>query len=130
MGNDSERALRKKISPGPYGHTHNNFLQQLLEHGIVGFSAFIFLFGSILWVAFRDFGYYKARGERSLSIVSAASFSAISGFLTAGLFEFNFGTSYVLMPVLTYVGFTVALDTRRKERELNLSGNTSQVVQS
>ncbi len=77
-------------------HLHSTPLQILAERGILGLSAWLWI-----WVAFfvragrlwRRLGPDQAR-ERGLV---AGSLAAIVGFLVAGLSEFNFGDSEVVL---------------------------------
>jgi len=84
-------ALKKTTS-----HVHNTPLQILVERGLLGLAAWLWI-----WVAFfthagrllRRLGSDQQR-ERGLV---AGSLAAIVGFLVAGLSEFNFGDSEVVM---------------------------------
>lgn len=86
------------------GNVHNTPLQIAVEHGLLGLGAWLWI-----WVAFARRGLHlfrrlppEALRERRLL---AGSLAAVAGFLMAGLFEYNFGDSEVLM--LIY--FTMAL---------------------
>ncbi len=78
------------------GHVHNTPLQILVERGLLGLAAWV-----AIWIAFytravgllRRFGAASAR-ERTLV---AGSLAAITGFLVAGLSEYNFGDAEVVM---------------------------------
>jgi O-antigen ligase len=78
------------------GHVHNTPLQMLVERGVLGLAAWLWI-----WVAFfaRAVGLLRrlpgeAASERALLVGSMA---AIVGFLVAGLSEYNFGDSEVAM---------------------------------
>ena len=78
------------------GHVHNTPLQILVERGVLGLAAWLGI-----WAAFfaRAVGLLRrlpagAQRERSLVVGSLA---AIVGFLAAGLSEYNFGDSEVVM---------------------------------
>jgi O-antigen ligase len=78
------------------GHVHNAPLQILVERGVLGLAAWLWL-----WVAFFRHGMGVLRRlpedsvrERALVIGSTA---AIVGFLVGGLSEYNFGDSEVVM---------------------------------
>lgn len=69
-------------------HAHNNILQILAEQGMIGFSAFSYLFGVILkrgWQSMR-------RG----SFWGYMLFFSTLGLLLQGLTEFNFGNAAVI----------------------------------
>ena len=78
------------------GHVHNTPLQILVERGVLGLAAWLWI-----WAAFiaRVIGLLRrlpddAARERALVVGSLA---AIVGFLVAGLSEYNFGDSEVVM---------------------------------
>ena len=78
------------------GHVHNTPLQILVERGVLGLAAWLWL-----WVAFYADAIRRLRrlpaeavAERGLIIGAIA---AITGFLLGGLSEYNFGDSEVAM---------------------------------
>jgi len=78
------------------GHVHNTPLQILVERGVLGLAAWVWI-----WAAFYARGIRllrrlpsEARQERALV---AGSLAAITGFLIAGLSEYTFGDSEVVM---------------------------------
>jgi O-antigen ligase len=78
------------------GHVHNTPLQILVERGVLGLAAWL-----AIWAVFftRCIGLLRrlpseAAAERALVVGSLA---AIVGFLVAGLSEYNFGDSEVVM---------------------------------
>lgn len=78
------------------GHVHNTPLQILVERGGLGLAAWL-----AIWLAFyrRAVGLLRRldpsrAGERALV---AGSLAAVTGFLVAGLSEYNFGDSEVVM---------------------------------
>jgi putative inorganic carbon (HCO3(-)) transporter len=78
------------------GHLHNTPLQILVERGIVGLGAWL-----AIWVAFyaRAIPLLRrlpATASRERALV-AGGLTAVSGFLVAGLWEYNFGDSEVVM---------------------------------
>jgi len=78
------------------GHLHNTPLQILVERGIPGLAAFL-----AIWIAF----YWRAiallrrldSGRILERAVVAGSMAAVTGFLVAGLSEYSFGDSEVVM---------------------------------
>ena len=77
-------------------HLHNTPLQILAERGVLGLAAWVWI-----WVAFfvragRLLGRLGPDQGRERGLV-AGSLAAIVGFLVAGLSEFNFGDSEVVM---------------------------------
>lgn len=90
------RYANPKSSGKPRGHLHNNLAQLAVERGAFALAAWVWF-----WI-----GYFRAvtRGLRDSGGGSFASrFRALSGvavaagFLSAGMFEYNFGDSEVVM---------------------------------
>jgi O-antigen ligase len=86
-----EEALKKRT-----GHVHNTPLQILVERGVLGLAAWLWL-----WIAFYSHAIRRLRqlpaeavAERALIVGGIA---AITGFLIGGLSEYNFGDSEVVM---------------------------------
>jgi len=80
------------------GHVHNTPLQIAVERGILGLGAWLWL-----WIAFagRTLDLWRRlprTAERERRLLTG-SMAAVAGFLTAGLFEYNFGDSEVVMLV-------------------------------
>jgi len=80
------------------GHVHNTPLQLLVERGVLGLAAWL-----AIWIAFyrRAIGTLRALDQsrtRARALV-AGSIAAVTGFLVAGLSEYNFGDSEVVMVV-------------------------------
>jgi O-antigen ligase len=78
------------------GHLHNTPLQILVERGIVGLGAWL-----AIWVVFyaRAIPLLRrlpATASRERALV-AGGLAAVTGFLVAGLWEYNFGDSEVVM---------------------------------
>ena len=102
----TEEALRRSTS-----HLHDTPLQIVVERGIPGLAAWI-----AIWVAFfaragRTLYRIPAGDEESRGLV-LGSMAAIAAFLVAGLFEYNFGDTEVLLVALALMAlpFVVARD--------------------
>lgn len=78
------------------GHLHNSALQILVELGVAGLLAWLWIWAAFFTEAVRLFRRLPAAaiGERALV---AGSIAAITGFLVAGTAEHNFGDSEVVM---------------------------------
>ena len=79
-----------------YGHLHNNIVQIAAERGLLCLAAFLWLIFEIyadLWRMLKT-----ATSESRWTILSAIA--AVTGFLIAGFFEYNFGDSEVLLLLL------------------------------
>lgn len=72
-------------------HLHNNFLQVLGERGIIGLLALVLAFGSVIVLLVKKI---KATEGKEKMYPLAVLF-VFTGFLVAGLFEYNFGDSEV-----------------------------------
>jgi O-antigen ligase len=91
-----------KINP----HLHNNFLQIAAERGLPALAIWIWFLVALvrdLWTRFRA----AAPVDRFLA---AGALAAVAALLTAGLFEYNFGDSEVLMLFLILVTLPAAAD--------------------
>jgi O-antigen ligase len=78
------------------GHVHSTPLQILVERGVLGLATWVWI-----WAAFYVRGIRLLRGlpseARQERTLVAGSLAAITGFLIAGLSEYNFGDSEVVM---------------------------------
>jgi O-antigen ligase len=80
------------------GHLHNNFIQIAAERGLIGVACWLWI-----WVAFYRQTWKTARGlgpgnPRGTALV-VGSLASVTGFHVAGLFEYTFGDSEVIMLV-------------------------------
>jgi O-antigen ligase len=92
----------------PRGHLHNTPLQILVERGLVGLLAWASIFVAFFWHVGRFLA--RARRARSTSeAVVAGSLAAVAGFLVAGLTEYNFGDSEVVLVLYTVMAVPFAL---------------------
>ncbi|WP_040682885.1 O-antigen ligase family protein [Thermosinus carboxydivorans] len=93
-GNYGDLYQIKYISPQaqePFQrHAHNNFFQVLAEYGLIGFIAFSYMFGYILFNA-----YVKLRDNQN-NIWALAAILVTLGLLVQGLTEYNFGHSVIM----------------------------------
>ena len=84
-------------------HLHNDFLQIAAERGLPALALWLWFVVALLrglWTRFKA-------GQRELAATALATVIAL---LTAGLFEYNFGDSEVLMLFLTIVTLPAAAD--------------------
>lgn len=93
------------------GHVHNTPLQILVERGVLGLAAWLWI-----WAAFftKGIGLLRrlpedAARERALVVGGMA---AIVGFLVAGLSEYNFGDSEVAMVAWAIMALPCAAEAR------------------
>jgi O-antigen ligase len=83
-------------------HLHNDFLQVAAERGLPAFALWLWFVVALVRDAWRRFN----AGQRELAATAMATIVAL---LTAGLFEYNFGDSEVLMLFLTIVTLPAAV---------------------
>ncbi len=105
------RAIKKRT-----GHLHNNLLNIAVERGIPALVAWIWI-----WVAFYGAGFRRRKFFRDASFerrfLTVGGLAAVTGFLAAGMFEYNFGDSEVVMTAY----FAMALPFMGGGREETLS---------
>lgn len=83
---------------GYHEHLHNNFIQFAAERGLPCLAAWVWLMGALGWhtLGIRR----RLRALPQARWVADAAFASWLAFLTEGFFEFNFGTSPVLLVFL------------------------------
>jgi O-antigen ligase len=92
------------ISSFYHGHLENNFMQIAAERGLVCFTAFIWFLVELYAALLK---LLKSDGIVRISALSALA--ALTGFLVAGLFSYDFGDSEVLMLFLFIVSIPFGL---------------------
>ncbi|MEE8348850.1 MAG: O-antigen ligase family protein [Acidobacteriota bacterium] len=84
-----------------YQHLHNNFVQIAAEMGLITLICWVAIWIRLLW----DFVSFASRpavdGYSTYSAVS--SMAVLTAFLTAGLLEYNFGDSEILILLLFFM---------------------------
>jgi O-antigen ligase len=98
-----------KINP----HLHNNPLQIAAERGLPALGLWLWFIVALA----RDLARRFASGSQRF--LSAAALATILALLTAGLFEYNFGDSEVLMLFLIIVTLPAAADARNLKAQLS-----------
>jgi O-antigen ligase len=91
-------------------HAHNDFLQTLVDGGVVALAAFVALFARMLAVGWRGYRTTAEADDPARSLTLAAML-AIVGFLVGGLTQYNFGDAEVVI----YLWFTAGLLMRLAE---------------
>ncbi|HEY6214650.1 MAG TPA: O-antigen ligase family protein [Vicinamibacterales bacterium] len=92
-----------KINP----HLHNNPLQIAAERGLPALALWLWFIAAVvrdLWLRYQ---------AGSVRFLSAAGLASVVALLTAGLFEYNFGDSEVLMLFLIVITLPAAAASRR-----------------
>jgi O-antigen ligase len=88
-------------------HAHNNFLQMLVDGGVVTLAVFVALFVVVVRQGWRGYRALTAGDEPARSVL-LATLLAVVGFLVGGLTQYNFGDAEVVI----YLWFTVGLVMR------------------
>lgn len=96
------------------GHVHNTPLQILVERGVLGLLAWLWIWGQFYARSIRALRWLPDPAGIERAFV-AGSVAAITGFLVAGLSEYNFGDSEVVLVAwcLVALPFTVIPGERR-----------------
>ena len=98
-------------------HLHNNFVQIAAEYGLITLAAWLWLIGKIVMDLARLLT--EVRGEEKIFVQGALA--VVASLLIAGLFEYNFGDSEVLMVFLILITLPFAfLKQPRKLRPVHL----------
>jgi O-antigen ligase len=88
-----------------YGHLHNNYMQIAAERGLPALAALLWLMGRIGWDLFR----FTRSPVAELRWTAVAGLAVLVSFLVAGMFEYNFGDSEMLMLFLFLVSLPYGL---------------------
>ena len=103
-------AYRWPEAPNPMTpHLHNNALQIAAERGIPCLVWWLWLVAAVLGDAWRE----VRRGPFGAGWVAPAAFALVVAVLVAGLFEYNFGDSEILMFLLLVSSLPYALRRQR-----------------
>jgi putative inorganic carbon (hco3(-)) transporter len=94
-----------------YGHLHNNFLQIAAERGLFCLAAFLWFFVELYRSLLRVF----RNSEEDKRWVPLGAVAALTGFVVAGLNEYNFGDSEVLVLMLFLVSIPFGLASHVQE---------------
>jgi len=100
----SPEALRRSTS-----HLHNSPLQIAAERGIPGLAAWIAIWVAFFGAAGRVLWRIPPEDEEARGLV-LGSMAAIAAFLVAGLFEYNFGDTEVLLVALTLMSLPFVIE--------------------
>jgi O-antigen ligase len=102
-------ALRRSTS-----HLHNSPLQILVERGVVGLALWLGLFAAFFVRAAAVLRASRDDAGESRALV-AGSMAAIAAFLVAGLFEYNFGDTEVLLVACSVMALPFAVAHREPQ---------------
>ncbi len=112
----------KKFPAWLYQHMHNNFFEIAAEVGIPGLILWLWFMIRLAWDALRCYRYANSRSfpggeglKREALIASSAALAGWAALMIAGMFEYNFGDSEVLMLFLFIAGAPYAFLAQRPE---------------
>jgi O-antigen ligase len=97
-------ALRRHTS-----HLHNTPLQIAVERGLVGLALWLWIFVAFFVRSARVLRRLPAEAAADRALV-AGSIAAIAAFLVAGLFEYNFGDTEVLLVALSIMALPFVVE--------------------
>jgi putative inorganic carbon (hco3(-)) transporter len=104
-----EEAVKKRT-----GHVHDTPLQILVEQGMLGIAAWLWV-----WIAFYTHAIRQLRRLPAAAAVERAlvvgGIAAITGFLIGGLSEYNFGDSEVVMVAWALMALPWAVEQPKTE---------------
>jgi O-antigen ligase len=95
-------------------HLHNNALQIAAESGLPALAWWLWLVSAIMGDALRELRRRAARAARG---AAGAAFALLCATMVAGLFEYNFGDSEILMLLLVVSAAPYALRRQREDAE-------------
>jgi O-antigen ligase len=98
---------RSPASTERAGHLHNVFVQIAASMGVIGLAAFGWLYASFYRAAARGLRPQLRRGGIAAG-VRLGTLAALTGFLAAGFFEWNFGDEELLYALYILVGIAWA----------------------
>jgi len=112
-----KREYRRYAIPGAIktrtGHVHNTPLQILVERGVIGLAAWLWIWAAFYKRVITLLRRFPADAGRERALVTG-SLAAVTGFLIGGLSEYNFGDSEVVLVAWTVMAlpFVVERDIR------------------
>jgi len=87
-------------------HAHNNYIQLVVERGVVGLAAFAYFIFALLRFFAR--GYRRARSPTA-RVLGLAGIGATVGFLVEGFFEYTFGDYEIMAIIYALAGALAAV---------------------
>lgn len=92
------------LQPGYHEHLHNDVIQLGAERGLPCLAAWLWMMGALGWQFWK-----RARAGGGSAWVADGAFAVWLAFMLEGCFEFNFGSSPVLMVFLFVAGLPFAM---------------------
>lgn len=98
-------------------HAHNNYIQLVVERGIIGFLAFAYFIFALFRLFIRGYRHARAPTTRAVNL---AGIGVMSGFMVGGFFEYTFG-DYEIMAIIYALAAVATVIGRRDQPEEVLS---------
>ena len=108
---DFPRYYPERLDTFYYGHLHNNFLQIAAERGLLCLAAFLWFLVEL----YRSLLRRLRNSADDARWVTLGAVAALTGFVIAGLTEYNFGDSEVLVLFLFIVSIPFGLTSHVQE---------------
>jgi O-antigen ligase len=86
-----------------YQHLHNNVVEIAAEMGFLGLAAWLGIWLKVAWDHVSFLRTAMKTGDRDLIAITLGGFGSLLAFLAAGLLEYNFGDSEILLLLLFVV---------------------------
>ncbi len=97
-------------------HLHSNFMHILVTRGILGLTAFLWIFGTFFSRCYR---YFKKSSHSQEKGILLGILAGVVGFLVSGLTEYSWGDTEVLMLLYCLMGISVVLGRGSEELTIN-----------
>jgi len=94
-------------------HAHNNYIQLVVERGVLGFLAFAYFVYALFALFIK--GYRRARAPTARA-VNLAGIGVMSGFMVGGFFEYTFG-DYEIMAIIYALAAVATVIGRREDQD-------------
>ncbi len=85
-------------------HAHNNYIQIVVERGLIGAAAFIWLIVALFGVYIRLYRRAQSGGGKAVGL---AGIGVMSAFLAEGIFEYTFGDYEIMATIYALAGIAV-----------------------
>jgi O-antigen ligase len=95
-------------------HAHNNYIQLVVERGVVGLAAFVYFVVALFKLFAR--GYRRSRSPTT-RVLGLAGIGATTGFLVEGFFEYTFGDYEIMAILYALAGALVAAQRWEASRD-------------
>ncbi len=100
-----------------YQHMHNNLLQITAERGIPGLLIWLWFMGRLAWDSWCVYrGSRRGAGGSEALLASTAALGAWAALFMAGMFEYNYGSSPVMILFLFAIGAPYAFLAPEQQR--------------